>query len=213
MKPVLLDLFCCAGGSAKGYQRAGFHVVGVDIEPQPDYCGDEFHQADALTFPLDGYDAIHASPTCQTFSIASAFHPGTKDNYPDLVTPIRERLYREARVPFVIENVAGAPIRQDVMLCGEMFGLRLHRHRYFETEGFLCMQPPHTKHRLRGAIHNCHIEDGYTRQVAGNFADLESARDAMGIDWMDRAHLAEAIPPAYTEHIGRQLLAAIGVAA
>lgn len=209
-RPRLLDLFCNAGGSAMGYHRAGFEVVGVDIEDQPDYPF-EFHRADALEFPFDGFDAIHASPTCQTFSIASAFHPGTKDKYPDLVTPMRERLHREARVPFVIENVAGAPIRQDVMLCGEMFGLRLHRHRYFETEGFLCMQPPHTKHRLRGAIHNCHIEDGVARLVAGNFADLASAREAMGIDWMDRQHLAEAIPPAYTEFIGGYLLAAIGL--
>ena len=86
---------------------------------------------------------------------------------------------------------------------------RLHRHRYFETEGFLCMQPPHTKHRLRGAVHNCHVEDGVARLVAGNFADLASAREAMGIDWMDRQHLAEAIPPAYTEFIGGFLMAAI----
>jgi DNA (cytosine-5)-methyltransferase 1 len=210
VKPRLLDLFSCAGGAARGYQRAGFHVVGVDIEDQPNYCGDEFHRADALKFPFDGFDAVHASPTCQTFSIATRYHPGTVDDWPDLVTPMRDRLHRECRAPFIIENVPGAPIRQDVLLCGEMFGLRLHRHRYFETEGFLVMQPPHTKHRLRGALHNSHVEDGFARQVAGHFADMPSARAAMGVDWpMTRDELAEAIPPAYTEHIGVYLMAAL----
>jgi DNA (cytosine-5)-methyltransferase 1 len=205
MRPRLLDLFCGAGGASVGYHRAGFDVVGVDLHPQPNYPY-EFHQADALTFPLDGFDAIHASPTCQTFSLASAWRPGTKEKYPDLVTPMRLRLHAEATVPFVIENVPGAPIRQDVLLCGEMFGLRLHRHRYFETEGFLVMQPAHSGHRLKGALTNCHIEAGYTRQVAGNFAGMASASEAMGIDWMTRLELAEAIPPAYTEFIGGQLL-------
>lgn len=208
----LLDLFSCAGGAAMGYHRAGFDVVGVDIEPQPNYPF-EHHVADALDFPLDGFDAVHASPTCQTFSIATRYHPGLVADWPDLVTPMRERLYRECRVPFVIENVAGAPIRQDVMLCGEMFGLRLHRHRYFETEGFLVMQPPHTKHRLRGALHNSHVEDGHARQVAGHFADMASASAAMGIGWMSRDELAEAIPPAYTQFIGEQLIGACRAAA
>ena len=95
-RPRLLDLFCNAGGSAMGYHRAGFEVVGVDIEDQPDYPF-EFHRADALEFPFDGFDAIHASPTCQTFSIASAFHPGTKDKYPDLVTPMRDGIELDER--------------------------------------------------------------------------------------------------------------------
>jgi DNA (cytosine-5)-methyltransferase 1 len=205
-------LFCGAGGCSVGYHRAGFDVVGVDLNPQPNYPY-EFHRADALTYPLDGFDAVHASPTCQTFSIATRYHPDAIGDWPDLVTPTRNRLHDEAKVPFVIENVPGAPIRQDVLLCGEMFGLRLHRHRYFETEGFLCLQPPHGGHRLRGAIHNCHIEAGYTRQVVGHFADLADASEAMGIDWMTRDELAEAIPPAYTEWIGGQLLSALEVAA
>ena len=126
---------------------------------------------------------------------------------------MRDRLHAEARVPFIIENVPGAPIRQDVLLCGEMFGLSVHRHRYFETEGFLVMQPPHSRHRLRGARHNSHVEAGFTRIVAGHFADMASASEAMGIDWMTRDELAEAIPPAYTEHIGRQLLTSLEQAA
>lgn len=202
-RPRLLDLFCSAGGCSVGYHRAGFDVVGVDIAPQPNYPY-EFHQADALDYPLDGFDAIHASPTCQPFSFATP--PGAINDWPDLVTPTRERLHREATVPFVIENVPGAPIRPDVLLCGEMFGLRVHRHRYFETEGFLCMQPPHSRHRLRGALNNCHIEDGHARQVVGHFANHADAADAMGIDWMTRGELVEAIPPDYTEHIGTQLL-------
>jgi DNA (cytosine-5)-methyltransferase 1 len=190
-----------------GYHRAfpDAEIVGVDINPQPRYPF-TFAPGDAMTYPLDGFDFIHASPPCQSFSFASLFHAGTQDKYPDLVNPIRRRLLA-TRVPYVIENVAGAPIRQDVLMCGEMFGLRVHRHRYFEVHGFLVMQAPHSKHNLRGADHNCHIEDGVTRIVAGNFANLTDAGDAMGIDWMTRHELAESIPPAYTEHIGNALAA------
>lgn len=205
-RPRLLDLFAGAGGCSVGYHRAGFDVVGVDLHPQPRYPF-EFHQADALTYPPDGFDAIHASPPCQAWSLATVFHGRTTaDTHPQLVAPIRERLDATG-LPYVIENVAGAPVRKDLLLCGEMFGLRLHRHRYFEINGFLCMRPRHARHRLKGAIHNCHIEAGHARQVAGHFADLDDARDAMGIDWMERDELAEAIPPAYTEFIGAQLLA------
>lgn len=200
----LLDLFCGAGGCSVGYERAGFEVVGVDVSPQPNYPF-EFHLADAMTYPLDGFDAIHASPVCKGFSFATYFHPGARENHPDLLTPTRERLL-ESGLPFVIENVQGAPMRKDLVLCGEMFGLRLHRHRVFEVEGFTCLAPPHQKHKLKGAKHNCHVEDGHARQVAGNYADHESACEAMGIDWMSRKELAQAIPPSYTELIGHQLM-------
>jgi DNA (cytosine-5)-methyltransferase 1 len=203
----ILDLFCGAGGAAMGYHRAfpDAEIVGVDLHPQPRYPF-SFVQADAMTFDLDGFDFIHASPPCQSFSFASLFHAGTQDKYPDLIDPTRQRLLA-AGVPHVIENVPGAPIRQDVLLCGEMFGLRVHRHRYFEVHGFLVMQAPHSKHNLRGADHNCHIEEGVTRIVAGHFSDLADAGDAMGIDWMNHRELAESIPPAYTEHIGLALAA------
>ena len=100
-------------------------------------------------------------------------------------------------------------MRADLTLCGEMFGLRLHRHRIFETEGFFCLRIPHQPHQLKGARDNCHVEDGYTRQVAGNYADHKSACEAMGIDWMDRNELRLAIPPDYTQFIGEYLRAAV----
>jgi DNA (cytosine-5)-methyltransferase 1 len=214
MKPVLLDLFCGAGGCAVGYARAGFDVVGVDKEPQPNYPF-EFIQADALEFIdekppgwLDiHFDAIHASPPCQAFSVATLFH-GRNASHVDLVDEVRWRLDSHS-LPWVIENVPGAPIQHDVLLCGEMFGLGVHRHRYFETRGFFVMQPPHGKHRLKGAPTNSAQPDGYARLVAGHFADLPGASDAMGIDWMTREELAQAIPPAYTEHIGEFLRKAV----
>lgn len=120
-KPRLLDLFCGAGGAAAGYHRAGFDVVGVDINPQPNYPF-EFHQADAMTFPLDGFDAIHASPPCQRYSRMSTSRPTLAATYPDLVAPIRERIERG---PYVIENVPGAPLVDPLVLCGGGDGDRL----------------------------------------------------------------------------------------
>jgi DNA (cytosine-5)-methyltransferase 1 len=206
MKPRLLDLFCGAGGAAMGYVAAGFEVVGVDRALQFHYPF-EFHHADALTFPLDGFDAIHASPPCQAFSLATHYH-GTQADHADLVEPTR-RLLEASGLPWVMENVERSPLRRDVVLCGEMFGLRVHRHRVFETGGFLVLRPSHVPHRLRGAKHNCHIEDGHARLVAGHFADLDDAGDAMGIDWMTKAELAQAIPPIFTEYVGGFLLAAV----
>ena len=223
----MLDLFCGAGGAAMGYSRAGFDVVGVDINPQPNYPY-EFVQEDALRVleeladPAYGgwlqwkytnirIDAIHASPPCQAFSLASLWHGKAKQKqHPDLVDATR-RLLDSTGLPYVIENVVGAPIRSDLVLCGEMFGLRVHRHRVFELGGWFGMQPRHQPHLLKGALNNCHIEDGHARQVAGNYADHADASDAMGVDWMTRKELAQAIPPAYTEFIGAQLLAHIGV--
>ncbi len=218
-RPRLLDLFCGAGGAAMGYHRAGFDVVGVDIEPQPHYPF-TFWQVDAMKVLRDGlkiwptdedyFDAIHASPPCQLHSLVSGYNGGDRARaiYPELIGPTRD-LLREISLPYVIENVIGAPVRADLTLCGEMFGLRLHRHRVFECEGFFPMRQGHAPHALKGAIHNCHIEDGYTRQITGNYADHESASEAMGIDWMNRDELRLAIPPAYTEHIGHYLLRAV----
>jgi DNA (cytosine-5)-methyltransferase 1 len=211
-RPLLLDLFCGAGGGAGPADRSSgyakhFDVVGVDSAPQPHYPF-EFHQADALTFPLDGFDAVHASPPCQAFSFATRHRPGASAKHPDLVAPVRDLLARTG-LPYVIENVPEAPLRNDLTLCGEMFGLRVHRHRRFEIGGFPVRQIPHRPHRLSGARDNCHVEEGFTRMVVGHFSNLADARDAMGIDWMNRYELAQAIPPAYTEYIGRQLLAAL----
>ncbi len=221
MRPRLLDLFCGAGGASVGYHNAGFEVIGVDINPQPNYPF-TFIRADALKVfmadfwilgGMEDFDAIHASPPCQAFSLASLYHgQANQDSHPDLVDETR-LLLDATGLPYVIENVVGAPVRPDLVLCGEMFGLRVHRHRVFETGGWFSMRPPHTKHLLKGADHNCHIEDGYTRIVAGNYSDHDDAMDAMGIDWMTRKELSQAIPPAYTEFIGEQLLAYMKVPA
>lgn len=217
VRPRLLDLFCGAGGCSVGYHRAGFDVVGVDNRPQPNYPF-RFVQNDALWYcegrGLDAlredFDAIHASPPCPAYSRASHYH-GVQADHPDLVPPTRVLLERIG-LPYVIENVEGSPLRRDLVLCGEMFGLRLHRHRVFETNGFFAMQPRHSPHTLKGARHNCHIEDGHARLVAGNYSNHEDATDAMGIDWpISRRELANAIPPAYTEHIGSYLMAAVSL--
>lgn len=196
----LLDLFCGAGGASVGYARAGFEVVGVDHMAQPDYPF-EFFQADAMTFPLEGFDAIHASPPCPRYSLVSGFQ-GVASQHPDLVDDCRARLLASGR-PYVIENVPGSPLRKDLTLCGESFGLRVFRHRVFEVEGFMALAHPHRPHVLRGAKTNCEKGPGVARWITGNYADHEDACEAMGIDWMtSRKALANAIPPAYTEYIG-----------
>lgn len=201
----LLDLFCGAGGAAMGYSRAGFDVVGVDINAQPHYPF-EFHQADAMTFPLDGYDAIHASPPCQAYSVASRCVPGLADTCPDLIAPMRERL-ATVTVPWVIENVVGAPLINPLMLCGNMFGLRLFRHRLFESNVPLplALHPPHGVLGTQAGK----WKPGRIISVAGNCAPIAEARRAMGIDWMNRGELSQAIPPAYTRWIGEHLMAEV----
>jgi DNA (cytosine-5)-methyltransferase 1 len=208
VKPRLLDLFSGAGGAAMGYHRAGFEVVGVDIRPQPHYPF-EFHQADAMTYSLDGFDAIHASPPCQRYSVATVFHPGRQAQHPDLVDPVRD-LLDATGLPYAIENVMGAPLRNPVMLCGTMFnGLRVYRHRNFECSPPIYWPPYHNAHLFRPTEVGRRVAEHGWMTVAGHFSDVKAAGVAMGIDWMSRGELAEAIPPAYTEWIGRQLLAAI----
>jgi DNA (cytosine-5)-methyltransferase 1 len=195
-----------------GYHRAGFDVVGVDIKPQPRYPF-EFHQADAMTFPLDGFDAIHASPPCQRYSVATVFHPGRQAQHPDLVDPCRDRL-NASGLPWVIENVMGAPLRNPIMLCGTMFeGLRVYRHRNFETNPPIYWPPPHGWHEFRPTEVGRRVAAHGWMTVAGHFSGTEAGQRAMGIDWMTRDELRQAIPPAYTEWIGRQLLAALERAA
>lgn len=216
MKPKLLDLFCGAGGCSMGYQRAGFDVTGVDIAPQPHYPF-EFHQADALTFPLEGFDAIHASPPCQAWSVASELHRRAGKKYQDCLTPIRERLRSRGGI-WVIENVPRAPIQPyAIQLCGLMFGLKVFRHRLFQLS-HLIPPPLHPSHvGLR-------VGDGYF-SVAGSGGrwkswgtvhrnvskgTREEWRAAMGIPWMTRHELTQSIPPAYTEYIGKWLIEFIG---
>lgn len=214
MRPRLLDLFCGAGGCSVGYARAGFDVVGVDIEPQPDYPF-EFVQMDALDWIRNGgmhYDAIHASPPCQAYT---ALTKGTNQgrSYLPLIGAVRSLLdWRTAgSVPYIIENVQGSDLRRDLTLCGEMFGLGVIRHRYFEIHGARVAQPEHKPHRGRVSGYR-HGEwfDGPYFAVYGNGGGKGSVpqwQAAMGIDWTaNRKSIAEAIPPAYTEHIGHQLI-------
>ena len=208
-KPVLLDGFCKAGGATKGYQMAGFYVVGVDIEPQPHYCGDEFIQADFFDVPLEGYDAIHVSPPCHDHIRSIGAHKPDGTGW--MLAAARERLQAQA-APWVIENVPGAPMRADFKLCGCMFGLpKLKRERWFETswQGFALLHPCiHLEPVVSVVGHG--TPSGTARPYRGGaFAPL--ARQAMGIDWMNRDELAQAIPPRYTEFIGEQLLAALAV--
>lgn len=213
-KPRLLDLFCCAGGAGVGYRRAGFEVVGVDLKPQPRYPF-KFIQADALRLDpefLASFDAIHASPPCQSYSDL-AKRNGNADAWPRLVEPVREMLIGTG-LPYIIENVDGAPLLNPVVLCGTMFtGLRVLRHRLFETN-FLVLVPPHGRHPIVHTFDKRKGQFGKTNEMldfvsvtGGGNCTVAAASDAMGIDWMTKNELNEAIPPVYTQHIGEQLLA------
>jgi DNA (cytosine-5)-methyltransferase 1 len=205
-RPLLLDLYCGAGGAAVGYHRAGFDVVGVDINPQKNYPFD-FICYDALKFLAEdgwnGFDAIHASPPCQSYSAMSTCRPGLSDEYPDLVASTRG-LLEATGLPYIIENVPGSPLIDPVLLCGQMFGLDLYRHRLFESNVHLDV-PDHPKH-VKPASRAGHWTPGTVMSVSGHIAPIKHARAIMGIDWCNREELAEAIPPAYTEYIGKQLI-------
>lgn len=203
-RPRLLDLFCCAGGAGMGYHQAGFDVVGVDIAHQRRYPF-EFIQADVMSLEpafLASFDAIHASPPCQQYSGAQRIR---KNEHPDLIAPVREMLIASGK-PYVIENVMGAPLRQPTMLCGGMFPeLKVYRHRLFETS-FPMWAPDHRPHIAPQIKMGRPIRQGDFIHVVGNFSGVAYAREAMGIDWMSRDELREAIPPAFTKWIGDQLL-------
>jgi len=191
-KPRLLDLFSGAGGSAKGYQRAGFYVIGVDIKPQPHYCGDEFHQADALEYLAEHgceFDVIHASPPCQGYANVTRWR-GKQSNHPRLIAPTRELLIKIGK-PWVIENVRTIELNTWLMLCGSMFNLRVLRHRYFESPCLLpVLLPPCDHSNFLPFMHK----------------DERAYADAMGCEWIDKVSARQAIPPAYCEWIGKQLM-------
>lgn len=231
-KPKLLDLFCGAGGASMGYHRAGFDVTGVDIEPQKNYPF-EFFQSDALAY-LDRnahlYDAFAAGYSRMRHL------PWLKHKiYPLLIGPTRALLETTGK-PWVIENVEGAPL-SGITLCGTMFGLKVYRHRLFESN-YLLLQPEHIPHTVViGSGRNLNDRaigvnaDGWVstlrssgkgtringlrgnpdiRTIAGHFSGMETAKAAMGIDWMNRDELSQAVPPAYTQFIGEQLMQHLG---
>jgi DNA (cytosine-5)-methyltransferase 1 len=214
-RPRLLDLFCGAGGAAVGYHRAGFEVVGVDIVDQPNYPF-EFIQASALSLftyrVKERFDAVHASPPCQRFSDL-AKRNGNGHEWPDLIAPTRE-LLRASGLPYVIENVEGAPLVDPVLLCGTQFpGLRVIRHRLFETS-FPVPPLPHGRHPLvfthdKRKNHYGRLDQNvsFVQVTGGGNATVANKAAAMGIAWMSGKELNEAVPPAFTEYVGRQLLA------
>jgi DNA (cytosine-5)-methyltransferase 1 len=231
-KPRLLDLFCGAGGCTKGYQRAGFYVVGVDVKAQPNYCGDEFYEADALevlaaggvgAWLLGDFGALHASPPCQAFTQMSARWrgKGTKaDDHLDLLTPTLE-IVRELDMSWVVENVVGAKrmMSPTVVLHGGMFGLGVHRPRLFESNVMiLASKSAQTSFPIGVYGTKPDGRTTYRYRKHGNMKgksliraakSIEEASAAMGIDWMTWDEIRESIPPAYTEHIGGYLLAEV----
>ncbi len=216
-QPLLLDLFCGSGGAGEGYARAGFRVVGVDLNPKPlrhnphvCYVGDALAVLDALLagerwqgYRLSDFAAVHASPPCQDASALHARYP--ERVYPRLIEPTRARLLR-AGLPWVIENVMPAKLLYGVMLCGGMFGLRTYRHRRFETS-WLCFQPYHPRHTVRTSTRKRRAcwDAGLHVSVTGDVG-VYIGSQAMGIDWMTGDELSQAIPPAYTTWLGAQLI-------
>jgi DNA (cytosine-5)-methyltransferase 1 len=219
-QPRLLDLFCGAGGAGMGYHLAGFEVVGVDIKPQRHYPF-EFHQADAIEYAREHgheFDVIHASPPCQAYSQSTrSTRQALRDTYPRLIEPTRAVLLELGR-PYIIENVEGAPLLDPVTLCGSSFARPLKRHRLFESSIGLLV--PGCVHRQMPKRFSSPSSEG---RAAGRLTwaapvyggghkkgDLTEWRAAMGIDWMSRRELTQAIPPDYTELLGSQLLAHVG---
>lgn len=227
MKPIMLDLYCKAGGSARGYQEAGFYVIGVDHEPQPNYAGDEFFQADALEvlerrqihyWAFESFAGISASPPCQAFTVWR--NAGNVGDHADLVSETRQ-LLKATGLPYVIENVVGAPLQDPALICGSMFEppMDIRRHRLFETNWEL--QPPMwpCRHKMQGGPR---FPGGRSKERTGSSRGLvratmeigswdiplEDQKRAMGIDWdVTLPELSNAVPPSYTRHVGEQLMA------
>lgn len=194
----VLDLFCGGGGASMGYHQAGFDVVGVDINYQPLYPF-KFYRADALTFDLEGFDLINASPPCQRFSKISYSWPDA-DRHPDLLNPILKRLQGSGKW-YVVENVPGAPLPGAVMLCGSMFGLGVQRHRLFRAN-FVIEQPKCSHNDYCVSVSG----NGRNQQLGIKQPTIDEKQRAMGIDWLTTKPLGQAIPPAYTKYIAQQYL-------
>lgn len=223
MERIALDLGCGIGGATRGLLRAGFtRVIGVDTEPQPHYCGDEFIQADAFALMRDRarlrrLRAVFAwwSAPCQRWSRMCLCRPELQARYPDLVTPMRP-LLEASGLPWVMENVVPSPL-QGVMLCGRMFGRELYRHRVFEPGGGLALpQLPHSESLLhdKPASRAGHWEPGTVMSIAGHVAPVAMARELMGVDWyVPRESLVEAVQVDMARWVGEQALRQLELAA
>lgn len=234
-RPLLVDLYCGAGGATAGYVRAGFDVVGIDVNPQPNYLKSGavgFVQADALTvlralyrgysldyvvdetgpyswISLGDVAAFHASPPCQYYSGMTVCRPGLAETYPDLIGPSRDLLERCER-PYVLENVMGAraELRGPVVLCMDVFGHpEISRDRLFETS-FPLHVPPHKTHKMPRTRAG-RWEKGYAIAPVGHFPHVREVRAAMEVPWMTRDEIAESVPPVMTEAVGKQLMAVL----
>ncbi|MFD3940061.1 DNA methylase [Streptomyces sp. NPDC058611] len=222
-RPALLDLFCCAGGAGRGYDRAGFRVDGVDVIDRSARYPFPFRQGDALTVlaelidsgDIAAYAFIHASPPCQdgcALTVGTNRSKGWGRTHVQLIPELRT-LLDASGLPYVIEQPNGkAPVRKDITLCGEQFGLGVLRHRNFELGGWSAVRPQHPRHRgyVRGWRHGEYRDGPYVAAYGngGGKATVPEMQQAMGIDWTDvREELTEAIPPAYAEWLGRAFLA------
>jgi hypothetical protein len=222
-RPRLLDLYSCGGGAGKGFAAAGFEVDGCDIAHRPNYPF-PYHRGDALAYlaaliasdEIRRYTLVHASPPCQakcSLTVGTNRSQGWGGTHEDLVAPTRA-LLEQTGLPYVLEQPNGrAEIRKDLTLCGEMFGLGVIRHRNFELGGWSTEQPAHVPHRgrVRGWRHGEYFDGPYVAAYGngGGKPTVAELQQAMGITWTDvREELTEAIPPAYTEWIGRAYLAA-----
>lgn len=195
MSLLIADLCCGAGGAAMGISRAlpCAHIVGFDVRPQPHYPFD-FQLADALAVDLANFDFVWASPPCQRYSCATNGQASRRDRYPNLLPHLLEKVIHSG-VPYIFENVVQSPLPRHVVLCGQMFGLPIYRHRAFASSSLL-LAPFHLSHTG---------PPGMT--VAGNWnGTLAAASTAMGISWMNRHELAQAVPPAYSEYLVRQVM-------
>ncbi len=228
VKPKLLDLFCGGGGAAKGYQLAGFYVVGIDNRPQPHYCGDEFYQSDAFDYLATHhkeFDGFHASSPCQEYSqsrylrnhmaMLRGVNPKVRNK---LLPEVRKALINTCK-PWVNENVEHAPMPAAIVLCGTMFGLPLLRHRAFETsfmvfvpgicnhpEGFYSVIGGHVRGHGSFDSGKTYVDSKGTIRRRERMARKQDGIDAMGINWLTLKEMSEAIPPAYTEYIGKQFI-------
>jgi len=202
----LLDLYCCGGGASYGYEQAGFDVTGVDIVDQPRHRG-KFVKGDAIEFlnaNHQNFDVIHASPPCQAHSMAAKQWRLLGKEYPDLIAPTRAAL-KETGLPYIMENVPGAPLVDPIEMCGAMFGMRTYRHRLFESNMPLTA-PPHPNHDAPNAKMGRPPKDDEFIQYVGHFPGVKLVQEMTGLHWLGQKELAQSIPPQYTLYLGRQVL-------